>query len=503
MLDKITKIFKTSLIYGLSSMAMKASGIILLPIHLRFFSVEEYGRLGIMLLTVQLLSAILVIGQNQAVIRYSNIDEYKNEKGSYMFSLLLFLVLLTAGIIIVGKLSQNFLISISPQPEQYRDLINITIYLTAITMLNSVLTNKLRADDRPVYYAVAGMLKLVVIIVLTFYLIVHIGMNIEGVLYANLAGEIFSVLIVIPAMFRKIEYRFNSPLLTDSLRFGIPLVFSAIALNFLNGIDRYILQYISSEYELGLYELAYRIGGIISMFVVIPMNLAVVPVAYRIYKKPNDLYYYSKMMTFSLIVIAWPTLFISLFGKEIIMIFDKSANFYASASIVPYLALSYVFVGMTIISSLGLYLTGKTKIIAVLNFIVAMINVALNFILIPYYGATGAAIATVIAYIILYKISYYYSKKYHGFYFEFRKIYALLTFGIILYFIGILPDIENFYINIAYKLFIVALFPVIPVFTGYFAPHEKAAIMRILKSVKSPREFFKLLKGFFAGDLNL
>jgi len=501
MLDKITKIFKTSLIYGLSNMAAKASGVILLPIHLSFFSVEEYGRLGIMLITMQFVSSVLIMGQNQAVIRFSNIQEYYPKRESFFFTVFVYMTFIIGLIVLLGYVTIDFFASISPQPEVYRLVIELTVYLTGITMFNNVFTNKLRADEKPVYFASAGLVKLVFIIFFTFYLVVNLGMNIEGVLYANIYGEIAAFLVMLPGMIKGMKIKFEGTILKESLKFGIPLIFSVIALNFLVGIDRYIIQYLTNEYQLGLYELAYRITGTINMFVIMPLNLTIFPVAYKIYKKENDLYYYSKMMTFSMILMVLPTLAVSLFGQEIVWIFDKSTNYYESAEIVPYLAASYVFVGMTIIAALGMYLTGKTKTVAVVNFLVSLLNVGLNFLLIPYLGVKGAAIATVISYIVLYKVSYFYSKKFCGFKFEFRKIYSLILLGVILYFVGILPAFENIYINVVYKILVVAAFPFVLFFAGYFAPHEKEAILKILRSLKSPADVMKLLKGFISGEI--
>ena len=45
MLDKIKYFLKHSFVYGVSNAAVKASGIILLPIYTNYFTVEEFGSL--------------------------------------------------------------------------------------------------------------------------------------------------------------------------------------------------------------------------------------------------------------------------------------------------------------------------------------------------------------------------------------------------------------------------------------------------------------------------
>lgn len=503
MLDKITKIFKTSLIYGLSNMFAKAAGILLLPIHLQYFSVEEYGRLGLMLITAMFVSSVLISGQNQAIIRFSNIPEYAAKRRSYFFTIFLVIGLWSVVIVAVMLLFNDSVASLFPQPENYIEPLRLTAWLTGIMMLNNVLTNKLRADEKPGIFFWGGFVKLLGIIGGTVWFVIYAGWNIEGVLLANIIGEVAGFGVMLPGILKSMKIRFENEMLRESLKFGVPLIFSVIALNFLVGIDRYIIQYLTDEYQLGLYELAYRITGTINMFVVMPLNLTIFPVAYKIYKKENDLYYYSKMMTFAMILMVLPTLAVALFGQEIVWIFDRSTNYYEAAEIVPYLASSYVFVGMTIIAALGMYLTGKTKTVAIVNFLVSVLNVVLNFALIPIIGVKGAAVATVISYIVLYKVSYLYSRKFCGFSFEFRKIYSLLFFAIMLYFAGTLPGFENIYLNVFYKFGLVILLPISLFFTGYFAPHEKEAILKLLKSLRSPADLVNLVKGFISGDINI
>ena len=59
---------KHSFVYSISNVAVKASGIILLPIYTNYFSVEEFGRLGLILAIVIIMTQIVVLGQGQSII---------------------------------------------------------------------------------------------------------------------------------------------------------------------------------------------------------------------------------------------------------------------------------------------------------------------------------------------------------------------------------------------------------------------------------------------------
>ena len=102
-------------------------------------------------------------------------------------------------------------------------------------------------------------------------------MGLIGVLLGQLAGEASTILVVIPSLLKEIEFKFERNIVKDALSFGFPLVFSAVAINLLNGSDRYIIKFLIGEKVLGLYELGYRVGGIINMMMIIPFNLSLLP----------------------------------------------------------------------------------------------------------------------------------------------------------------------------------------------------------------------------------
>jgi O-antigen/teichoic acid export membrane protein len=69
--------------------------------------------------------------------------------------------------------------------------------------------------------------------------------------------------------------------------------------------------------------------------------------------------------------------------------------------VMPLLAGSLVFYGLGVIFSSGLYVSGKTRVLAWVAAVCAVLNVALNFALIPSLGKQGAALATMITNVVM------------------------------------------------------------------------------------------------------
>jgi O-antigen/teichoic acid export membrane protein len=486
MLEQIKYLLKHSFIYGISNVASKASGIILLPLYTSYFSVEEYGRLGLILIIIIIFSQSLILGQNLSIIRYSNTENFKSRIGSILFTILFLVISIIVLFIFVSKL---FLIQISGlfgEVTLYKDFLNIAIYIIAFTTLNNLLLGKLRADDESIMFTSSSIIKVIVVVALSIYLIVQKGFKIEGVLYAQLAGEISQSLMVLPKIIRQMKIKLESSVIVESLKFGIPLIFSAMAINLLNGSDRFIIKFFSGDKELGLYELGYRVAGVINMFVIMPFGLTVMPLAYKLYKQPNDKEYYKKLKTYVAFFLVWSGLALSLFGKEIVEIFAQQESYYPAYSVVSLIILAYIIYGISMISSFGMYLTGNNGFVAVITLFAAALNIGLNFWLVPLYGMMGAAINTVIAFAVLDILSNIASNKYYKINYEYFKIFRLFLIGGAFFIVSIYLGNFNLYWRVVIKLSLILMFPFVISISKYFEPKEISAITGAIKKWKNP-----------------
>lgn len=486
MLDKLKHLAKHSFIYSISNVALKATGIILLPLYTEYFSLEEYGRLGLLLITIPIISQTLVLGQNVSIIRFTNSEEFKGRETSALFTLTLFLLLI-AGVFIIT--CEGFLPSLAAllgNRAEFELYLQLCIYIIALIIMNNLFLNKLRADDRSVLYTLSGIIKLLVMMALTIYLIVVEKMGIEAVLYGQLFGEISNLIIILPYILKNMKVQIEADILKESLRYGMPLIFFAMGLNLLNGSDRYLIKYLADESSLGLYELAYKVAGVHNMFLIMPINLSLLPLAFKLYKKEGDKRYYSKLKTYFSFIMVWAGLGLSVFSKEIVILFAQDASYYPGYEIVPLIVLAYIFYGQSLVSSLGMYLTGNNKYVAVITVFCALLNIGLNFWLIPVLGITGAALNTLIAFIILDVLSQFASNRYYRISYENRKIWTLLITASVLFYISSLITIENQLISIAIKLILIISLPLLLKALKFYEERELSALKGAVKKWKNP-----------------
>jgi len=147
--------------------------------------------------------------------------------------------------------------------------------------------------------------------------------------------------------------------------------------------------------EAGYYAKGFRLLNAFFMFAMIFSNL-LFPIFSKMFKKKEDvlplLATASKLLVGGSILIAIVSYFNSEYILRLIYIED------IVESNVPYQLLMFSFIGIASSIVFGTVLTarGNLLFLNVLSGIGILINVSVNYYLIPLYGATGAAIATVI-----------------------------------------------------------------------------------------------------------
>jgi O-antigen/teichoic acid export membrane protein len=196
----------------------------------------------------------------------------------------------------------------------------------------------------------------------------------------------------LPNFVRYFDIEIGKKLLKDSW----PLLLSSIAISIYMRIDQVMIKNMLGDREVGLYSAAMRL---VEVWYFIPMIItqSVFPAIVNAKKISEELYYKRLQQLFSLLI--WMAIFIaitiSIFSKQII--YFLYGEKFTEASIV--LAISvwaslFVFVGVG--SSKFLLAENLQNLAFYRTFYGMIINIILNFILIPSYGIQGAAIATLI-----------------------------------------------------------------------------------------------------------
>lgn len=494
MLKNLKEFIKHSAIYSISNVAVKASGIILIPLYTKYMTPAEYGVYALFETTLLILVETLNLGLGQALVMMNSSPDFNKKQSSTFFSIFGITVFISLVFIGAGELSAPFISRIFEEPELFYRYLRLAVYIIAFRLVYNIFVNKLRADNQSGMYSLFNVAKLCLMLVLVVYFVAFEGLKVLGILYAALLSEAIIFIIITPLMLKKMSPVFERKILMVALKFGVPLIFGSVTMMMLNLSDRYILKYLADYSTVGIYNLGYSLAGALNMFLIMPFGLALMPIAYRMYGKEGDRAYYSKILTYLTYVLVWAGLALSIFSMELIKIFSQKASFWPAYQVVPIVVFSYIFFGMRFMSSLGMFLTRNTKHVAYATTIASVLNIVLNFIFIPLYGMIAAAYTTLVCFIILYFVTLHFSNKFYVIKFEHSKIFKVITLGVLFYFLSSLTFDMSIYIRFPVKLLLVALFPYILYLVKFYDPVELDRIFGILNKWKSPSKWMDNIK---------
>jgi O-antigen/teichoic acid export membrane protein len=198
---------------------------------------------------------------------------------------------------------------------------------------------------------------------------------------------------------------------TEFLNYSIPLLFFGIISTLFYWIDSAMLGYFKSSIEVGLYNAATPIAMLLFITYELFSQLFF-PMINKEYgkKKFNKIKELSKQVSKWVFMINLPALIILFFFPEIIIKIIFGSDYIGASHALQILVVGTFISSIFSISNSLVSMTGKSKIVLINIFVATILNVVLNYFLIPTEsifginnadGINGAALATTISLIVL------------------------------------------------------------------------------------------------------
>lgn len=219
------------------------------------------------------------------------------------------------------------------------------------------------------------------------------------------------------------EYNFKQHLKAVSVFFAL----SCAATIYVN-LDTVMLGFMKTNVDVGYYNTAVKIKTIL-VSIVTSLGTVLLPRAsyYVEHGLKEDFYRITKKAINFVFLVATPLmLYFMFFAKE--GIFFLSGNTYGGA-IVPMQIImpTLFFIGLTNIMGMQILVPlGKENIVLYSEIVGAVVDLAINYILIPKYASAGAAIGTLVAEIAVWIVQYIYLRK------QIKDAYKNVRYGILI-----------------------------------------------------------------------
>jgi O-antigen/teichoic acid export membrane protein len=227
------------------------------------------------------------------------------------------------------------------------------------------------------------------------------------------------------------------------LKFGLPFLPAGFAVMLVQVIDVPILEKLTDLKTVGIYKANYKLGIFMMLFVNM-FQFAWQPFFLQNAKESNAKEMFSKILTYFTLVGSIILVVLSLFITDLAQI--KIAGFslvgpeyWAGLQIVPIVLLAYLINGMYSVFVAGIYIEEKSIYVPFITGTGALVNVIVNFLLIPVLGITGAALATLASYFVMALGYYYVTQKFFKVKYELKRIghifIAIILVGAIYYYL--------------------------------------------------------------------
>jgi O-antigen/teichoic acid export membrane protein len=217
--------------------------------------------------------------------------------------------------------------------------------------------------------------------------------------------------------FKKFEVKSFEKLSSKQfIQFSSPMMLSSLMLYLLNWTDIFMLGFMRTSSEVGIYNLAYKLGSL-GMLIIISMNVVLAPKISELYKlnKISELHSTIKKTTKVVILLTIPiVVFLISFSEFILSVFGNS--FVEGKTALVIIAVGVLLNVLTGNVDQILNMTNNQRVLKNITVFSFGINVALNFFLIPKFGINGAASASLITNVVFNISCLLVIKKKLGFY---------------------------------------------------------------------------------------
>ena len=490
MLQGIKNTAKSSIIYGLGNISTKLVGIVLLPLFTdtEILSIEEFGVLGVVDVSIQILVALLSLSLYQAFFRWYWDKNYIALRGSVFFTIFIFLLTVVSIVTVVSYFTATNLSLLLFNKELFARVVFLMFGSSALQIISHLPLSMMRLEERPVLYTVTNVSKLVVTLILTVLFLSSFNRGLEGIYEAQVLANIFFIAITSTYTLKRFQLKLNIPVLREMLAYSLPLSIASVSGIALATLDRYVLNYRATLLDVGLYTLAFRIANTIRVFIVHSLQLALAPTIFKLMNHPDNKVIYARIMTYFSLLVVYASLGLSLFGLEILTIFASDEIYHSAYKLIPIICLGIFFGTAKDVAINGLNIVKKTKIISIIFPAIVVFHLALNYSLIPIMGVYGAALASVISQLLLLILVIYFAQKHYPIPFEYTRVLAVLSLAIVLFFVGFHFKHLDIWLRLAVKAFLVIAYPIILWLLSFPKDDERQWVYDFVRTVKG---FFK------------
>lgn len=470
----VKSLAKDTAIYGMSSIVGKFLNWCLTPLYTYLLIPEEYGIIVNLYAWIGLLLVLLTYGLETGFFRFAN-DPEKGDSQTVYSTCMTSLGVTT--LLFLGLVSV-FLSPISSalQCEQHPEYITLIALIISFDVFSALPFAYLRFKLRPLRFAFLKLLNIGLTICLNLFFLLACPAIYKShpewinwfydpsygagyILISNAIASFILLLCLTPEIFR-IRWHFRYDLLRQILRYSFPLLILGLAGIMNQNLDKILYPYLITDQaeamnQLGIYGANAKIAVVMIMFTQ-AFRYAYEPFIFARAKSEDKRSTYALAMKYFIIVDLLIFLGVMFFLDIIRYFIDP--RYFAGLKVVPIIMMAELFSGVFFNLSLWYKLTDRTHWGVWFSLIGLIIIVALNLTLVPHFGYVACAWAAFACYLVMMLLSWLVGQKYYPVAYDLKSIGKYTVLALILYVLGMWPEIDHIVLRLAYRTLLLCLY---------------------------------------------
>ena len=411
-MSRSKRLLSNTVILGAGTFASKVLVFLLMPLYTRLLTAAEFGTADILSQTANLLMPIAAVGICDGLFRFA-LDSEKEEQKRIFSS--------TVAVLAVGSVVLLALVQLLRFFAVFEGYVLLVACYVIAANFHLAFANYLRAQGKTAAFAIQGIANTALVILLNLLFLIAFDMGVMGyVLSVVVADAIVSAVIFFcDKMYRNIDFRsVDRSTVTDMLKFSLPYIPTTMMWLITSVSDRYIVTAFRGTAENGLYAAAYKIPTLVSLASGVFMEAWHISSVKELLPEERADFFGSVYKNFMAIMFMGASFIIAF--SQVFTRLLLAESYFISWQYVPVLVVAMVFSSFSAFLGSVYFLEKKSLLSMLTAMSGAVINVVLNFVMIPKHGAMGAAVATLISYGAAYAIravdtGNYLKFKHHGF----------------------------------------------------------------------------------------
>ncbi|WP_087064527.1 oligosaccharide flippase family protein [Intestinibacillus massiliensis] len=397
------KLMSNTAIFAIGTFSSKLLVFFMTRYYTAVLTADDFGLSNTITMASNILLPIASVTITDAVIRFG-LDKSNNKHE--VFSTGLFAILI------------GFVITLPFAP-----LVNMVGYLGDYTALmyayvfaanlQSLCGQCVRTRGHVKLYAFDGIFRTISTIILNIIFLSAFHLGITGYVLSVICANFLSILFLtaIDGLYRFIHIRaLNRSTIVNMLRYSIPLIPSKICVYIYSSADSFFILYMVGKRANGLYNTAHKIPTLLILVSGIFIEAMQISAFSSDNRKEQEKFFTRVGNVYQALIFMFASGIIM--TSKLSMSIIAAPSYYEGWRFIPLLIFASAFACLSNFQNIIYGVVKKSVSSLTTTLFGAGMNILLNFIFVPKWGANGAAFATLISYIAMFLVRAVHTRRY-------------------------------------------------------------------------------------------